>query len=76
MQKKENWKYDRMKNSFKKKEERMRKRYQGGKKISSLLERDWAGDAEKRQQQLFLCYPPEKSVDNMLQRKNILLTAP
>lgn len=41
-----------------------------------LIKRDWAGDAEKEQQQLFLCYPPEKSVGNMLQRKNILLTAP
>lgn len=58
-------------------EERRGERYQGGRKISSLLKRDWAGDAEKKQQQqLFLCYPPEKSVGNMLQRKNILLTAP
>lgn len=29
------------------------KRYQGGRKISSLLKRDRAGDAEKEQQQLF-----------------------
>lgn len=32
-------------------------------------------ETENEQQQLFLCYPPEKSVGNMLQRKNILLTA-
>lgn len=32
-------------------------------------------ETENEQQPLFLCYPPEKSVGNMLQRKNILLTA-
>lgn len=44
-----------------------------------LIKGAGVGDATKKQQQLFfffLHYPPEKSGDNMLQRKNILLTAP